>query len=151
MLTVKTITRIRPKHLGKGVPSKQIARELGLSRNTVRKAVRNGETSFRYERRVQPMPKLAPWMEELERRLGANKGEKKRDRLSMLRTFEALAQLGYCGGYDAVRRYAMGWWLTPAVPGGPGFEVSLDATRSESASGDGQPGHGVGLRMTARW
>ena len=55
------------------------------------------------------MPKLGPWVEELERRLEAREGENKRDRLSLLRIFEALAELGYRGGYDAVRRYAMGW------------------------------------------
>ena len=48
-------------------------------------------------------------MEELERRLEANGGGQKRDRLSLLRIYEALAELGYVGGYDAVRRYAMGW------------------------------------------
>ena len=109
MLIVETIARIRREHLGKGVPIKQIARELRLSRNTVRKVVRSDETSFRYERKVQPLPKLGPWVEELERRLEAREGEKKRDRLSLLRIFEALAELGYRGGYDAVRRYAMGW------------------------------------------
>ena len=60
MLIVETIARIRREHLGKGVPIKQIARELRLSRNTVRKVVRSDETSFRYERRVQPLPKLGP-------------------------------------------------------------------------------------------
>ena len=58
MLDVKTIGRIRREHLGKGVPIEQISRELRVSRNTVRKVVRSGETSFRYERKVQPMPKL---------------------------------------------------------------------------------------------
>ena len=95
MLVVETIARIRRAHLGQGVPIKQIARELRLSRNTVRNVVRSGETSFRYERKVQPMPKLGPWVEELERRLEANEQEKKRDRLSVLRIFEALGELGY--------------------------------------------------------
>lgn len=58
MLVVETIARIRRDHLGRGVPIKQIARDLKLSRNTVRKAVREGKTSFRYERSVQPQPKL---------------------------------------------------------------------------------------------
>ena len=59
-------------------------------------------------------------MEELERRLEANEGEKKRERLSMLGSFEALAELGYGGGYDAVRRYAMGCrrWRPALSPSG---------------------------------
>ena len=109
MLVVETTARIRREHLGKEVPIKQIARELRLSPNTVRKVVRSDETSFRYERKVQPLPKLGPWVEELERRLEADEEEKKRERVSLLRIFEALGELGYRGGYDAVRRYAKGW------------------------------------------
>ena len=37
---------------------KEIARDLRLSRNTVRKVLRSDETSFSYERQVQPRPKL---------------------------------------------------------------------------------------------
>ena len=50
MLVVETIARIRREHLGKGVPIKQIARKLRVSRNTVRKVVHSGETSFRNHR-----------------------------------------------------------------------------------------------------
>ena len=63
----------------------------------------------RYERKIQPMPKLGPWVEELERRLEANEKKPRPDRLSLLRIHEDLAALGYGGGYDAVRRYARTW------------------------------------------
>ena len=109
MLMVETIARIRRAHLGKGVPIKKIARELKVSRNTVRRVVRSGETAFRYERKVQPMPKLGAWVEELERRLEANEDKERRDRLSVLRMYEELVELGYGGSYDAVRRYAVAW------------------------------------------
>ena len=92
-----------------GCPIKQIARDLKLSRNTVRKAVREGKTSFRYERLVQPQPKLGSWVGELERLLEANEGKARRERLSLVRMYEELAALGYDGGYDAVRRYAASW------------------------------------------
>lgn len=39
---------------------KEIVRDLGVSRNTVRKMLRSGETAFAYERGVQPLPKLGP-------------------------------------------------------------------------------------------
>ena len=55
------------------------------------------------------MPKLGPWVEELERRLEANAKKERKDRLSLLRIHEDLASLGYEGGYDAVRRYARAW------------------------------------------
>jgi hypothetical protein len=43
-----------------------------VSRNTVRKVLRSGETSFEYERNVQPRPKLGRWTAELEDLLSAN-------------------------------------------------------------------------------
>jgi predicted transcriptional regulator len=54
MLTVETIGRIRREHFLKGKTIKEIARDLRVSRNTVRKVLRSGETSFEYEREVQP-------------------------------------------------------------------------------------------------
>ena len=109
MLVVETIAKIRLDHLVRGVPIKKIARDLRVSKNTVRKVVRGDETSFSYERKIQPMPKLGPWVEELERQLKANEKKARRDRLSLLRIHEDLASLGYEGGYDAVRRYARVW------------------------------------------
>ena len=109
MLVVETIARIRRDHLVRGVPIKTIARDLRVSKNTVRKVVRGDETSYSYARKIQPMPKLGPWVGELERQLEANEKKARRDRLSLLRIHEDLASLGYEGGYDAVRRYARVW------------------------------------------
>ncbi len=105
MLVVETIARIRRDHLVRGVPIKTIARDLRVSKNTVRKVVRGDETSYSYARKIQPMPKLGPWVDELERQLEANEKKPRRDRLSLPRIHEDLAALGYGGGYDAVRRY----------------------------------------------
>ena len=106
---METIARIRRDHLERGIPIRQIARDLKLSRNTVRKAIRGDVGAFRYKRTVQPLPKLGPWVAELERLLEANEGKRRRERLSALRIFESLQGRGYDGGYDAVRRYAMSW------------------------------------------
>ena len=72
MLTVETIGRIRREHFLKGKTIKEIARDLKVSRNTVRKVLRSGETSFEYEREVQPRPKLGRWTQELEAMLSSN-------------------------------------------------------------------------------
>ena len=109
MLVLETIAKIRRDHLVRGVPIKKIARDLRVSKNTVRKVVRGDETSYSYARKIQPMPKLGPWVGELERRLEANEKKPRRDRLSLLRIHEDLLALGYGGGYDAVRRYARIW------------------------------------------
>ena len=68
--------------------------------------LRSGETSFAYEREVQPRPKLGQWTEELEKRLAANDLLSRRERLGLIRILEGLRVAGYEGGYDAVRRYA---------------------------------------------
>ena len=72
MLVVETIARIRREHFVKGKTIKEIARDLGVSRNTVRRVLRSGETSFEYERTVQPRPKLGRWTAELDELLDGN-------------------------------------------------------------------------------
>ena len=106
MLIVETVGRIRRAHFVQRKSIKQIARELRLSRNTVRRVLRSGETSVGYEREVQPRPKLGAWTADLERRLAENESRPCRDRLDLVRLFEELRTRGYGGGYDAVRRYA---------------------------------------------
>jgi len=109
MLVVETVARIRREFFVKGKSIKEIVRDLRVSRNTVRKVLRSGATSFSYEREVQPLPKLGRWRDELDRLLAANEAKAGRERLTLIRVFEELRGLGYEGGYDAVRRYARGW------------------------------------------
>ena len=109
MLIVETIARIRREHFIKGKTIKEIARDLKVSRNTVRKVLRSGETSFEYERAVQPRPKLGRWAVELDGLLGGNAAKAAREQLTLIRIFEELRGRGYDGGYDAVRRYARRW------------------------------------------
>jgi transposase len=109
MLIVETIARIRREHFIKGKPIREIARDLKVSRNTVRKVLRSGETSFDYERDVQPRPKLGRWTAELDDLLEANAGKPFREQLTLIRIFEDLRARGYEGGYDAIRRYARRW------------------------------------------
>ena len=78
MLVVETIGRIRREHFVQGKSIKEIARELRLSRNTVRKVLRSDETAFSYEREVQPRPKLGRWTEDLDRAAGGERGRRRR-------------------------------------------------------------------------
>src|SRR4029450_2984627 len=109
MLTVETIGRIRREHLLKGKTIKEIARDLRVSRNTVRKVLRSGATTFDYERTVQPRPKLGRWAVEREELLAGHRAKPPREQLTLIRIFEELRGRGYEGGYDAVRRYARRW------------------------------------------
>ena len=57
MLVVETIAKIRREH-DRGKPIKVIMREMGLSRNTVRKAIRAESAQFSYRRAARPRPQL---------------------------------------------------------------------------------------------
>jgi transposase len=109
MKGVDTIARIRREFFIRGRSIKEIVRDLHVSRNTVRKVVRSGATALSYEREVQPLPKLGQWRADLDRLLLTNASKASRERLTLMRVFEALRGLGYEGGYDAVRRYARTW------------------------------------------
>src|SRR5208282_4940656 len=109
MLVVETIGRIRREHLSKGKSIREIARDLKISRNTVRKIIRSDETALSYERQIQPRPKLGRWKADIDGMLAKNADAPTRERLTLIRLFEELRALGYEGGYDAVRRYAKSW------------------------------------------
>ena len=50
---------------------------------------------------------------------------------------------------ESGRDYRLGWRLTSARRGDPGFEIGLEATRREAANDDAE--HGIALRGTIRW
>jgi transposase len=108
MLVLETVLRIRREH-GGGKPIKAIARDLRLSRKVVRKAIRSPESTFDYQRKVQPLPRLGPFQEQLDTLLTQNEALPRRDRLRMTRIHDLLQREGFEGSYDAVRRYARRW------------------------------------------
>ena len=63
--------------------------------------------------------------------------------------FTGTPNVGFGLSSGGVRDWRLGWRLTSARRGGPGFEVNLDATRHEGA---GEPAeHGAKLTGTFRW
>ena len=96
-----------------GKSIKQICRDLRLSRNTVRKVIHSGDTEFSCDRSVQPRQKIDPWRDQLDGLLTANAVKPKRARLTLVRIYEELRNIGYDGSYDAVRRYAANWSREP--------------------------------------
>ena len=62
--------------------------------------------------------------------------------------FTGTPNVGF-GLSETGRDWRLGWRLTPERPGASGFEVTLDATRRESARADAE--HGMSLRSQFRW
>ena len=90
-------------------PIKEIVRTLSVSRATVRKVIRGQETEFKYERGVQPTPKLGDWVEVLTEILEKEAKLPKRERRSTQRLFEELRGRGYDGAHDSVHRFVKAW------------------------------------------
>ena len=109
MLVVETVAKIRRAYFVQGKAIKAICRELRVSRKVVRKVLRSEATEFRYHRDQQPLRRIGPCQDELDRLLAANEAKPSRERLTLVRMFEELRERGYEGGYDAVRRYARAW------------------------------------------
>lgn len=105
---METIIKVRLAHRdGKGF--REIARKFNLSRNTVRSIIRSGITDQKYERSVQPRPKLGSFLEQLSEWLKEDVDKPVRHRRRAKILFEQLQREGYEGGYDTVRRYIGTW------------------------------------------
>ncbi len=109
MLIVETIRKIRLLIQRDGNSIRNTAKELGIARNTVRRALRSQQTAFNYQRRSQPRPAMGAFVERLEKALAEDGKLAKRQRRSAIVLFEQLQAEGYTGGYDSVRRYVRDW------------------------------------------
>ncbi len=109
MLTVETIAKIRRAYHRDKKPLRQIAREMNLSRNTVRKIIRSEKTEQYYERKTQPRPKLEPFKDQLIAALKEDQEKPTKQRRTALLLFEMLQHAGFEGGYDTVRRFVKSW------------------------------------------
>jgi len=106
---VETIRKVRKAHFVDGKGIRQIAREFNLSRNTVRDVIRSGKTDQKYERSIQPRPKLGSFADRLSELLKEDSDKPTRHRRSAQILFEQLQREGYEGGYDTLRRYVGNW------------------------------------------
>ncbi len=71
--------------------------------------IRGQATEFKYERGVQPAPKLGEWVEVLTEILEKEAKLPRRERRSTQRLFEELRGRGYDGAHDSVHRFVKAW------------------------------------------
>src|SRR5258708_22618560 len=109
MIGVDMIGQIRRAYFEQRRPIKEIVRPLRVSRATVRKVIRGQATEFKYERGVQPAPKLGEWVEVLTEILEKEAKLPRRERRSTQRLFEELRGRGYDGWTGCVYRFVKIW------------------------------------------
>jgi transposase len=109
MIGVDLIGQIRRAYFEQHRLIKEIVRTLSVSRATVRKVIRGQATEFKYERGVQPAPKLGEWVEVLTEILEKEAKLPRRERRSTQRLFEELRGRGYDGAHDSVHRFVKAW------------------------------------------
>lgn len=102
------IAEIRRRHLVSGESISSIARDLKLSRPTVRKHLQTLAEPV-YQRQHQPAPKLGEFQGVLESWLKAEQSLPKSQRRTAQRLFEGLQIEGYRGAYDSVQRFVKQW------------------------------------------
>ena len=95
MMGVDKIGEIRRAHFEQKRSIKEIVRTLSVSRATVRKIICSHQTEFKYERDVQPSPKLGVWVAALTEILEEEAGLPKRERRSTQQLYEELRERGY--------------------------------------------------------
>lgn len=108
MIDVALLSVIRRWHFRDGIAIREIARRTGLSRNTIRKYLQNGEIEPRYPKRRTPSkldsygPTLNSWLHREAKR-------HRKQRRSVKQLFHDLVGLGYTGSYDRVAAFARQW------------------------------------------
>lgn len=115
MLIMDLIAEIRRRRLVSKESISSIARELKLSRPTVRKHCRS-QTELIYRRHKQPTPMMGAFQERLETWLRTERLLPKAQRRTARRLFEGLQAEGYRGAYDSVQRFVQRW---KAIKSGP--------------------------------
>jgi transposase len=117
---VGQLSKIRRMHLRQGVPIKEVARRLGLSKNTVKKWLRADTERERegqplaapaYPARISP-GKLDAFKDTLSSWLKANAHRNKRERKSATMMHRSLVAMGYTGSYSQVARFTRNWKLS---------------------------------------
>ena len=104
MFCMETIGKIRRRHLRNGESISSVARDMKLSRNTVKKYLKEASEGS-YCRKDQPRPQLGALRDRLDEWLHSDGLLPKSRRRSARRLFECLQAEGYLGAYDSVQRH----------------------------------------------
>jgi transcriptional regulator with XRE-family HTH domain len=117
VIDVALLGIIRRWHLRDKVPLREIAKRLGISRNTVRRYLRSETTEPAYAER-QTASAIDPYAHQLAGWLKTEAAKSRKQRRSLKQLHEELVDLGFKGSYDRVAAFARQWregqteWVT---------------------------------------
>lgn len=104
MINVDLLSVIRRWYYRDRLSIREIERRSGLSRNTVRKYLRGGQTQPQYPSR-QNRSVLDPYTETLEQWLAEDRRRHRKRRRTAKQLYREIKQLGYPGSYDRVAAF----------------------------------------------
>ena len=90
------------------MPIREIARRTGLSRNTIKKYLREDSVEPRFNTPRRPS-KLDPYADRLSAWLLAQTRKSRKERRNVKLMYEDLVKLGYDGSYERVAAFARAW------------------------------------------
>jgi len=108
VIDVATLSVIRRWALREQLSIREVARRTGLSRNTIRKYLREGDVSPSYAKRVSPS-KLDAFAEKLRAWLKTEATRSRKQRRTLKQIHADLVSLGYQGSYNRVAAFARAW------------------------------------------
>jgi transcriptional regulator with XRE-family HTH domain len=108
VIDVATLSVIRRWALREQLSIREIARRTGLSRNTIRKYLREGEAAPSYAKRISPS-KLDAFAEKLGGWLKSEASKSRKQRRTLKQMHADLVALGYQGSYNRVAAFARAW------------------------------------------
>ena len=99
---------IRRWHIRDQIPIREIARRLGISRNTVRRYLRSEATEPSYADRRSPSA-IDKYAFQLSGLLKTEAAKSRKQRRTLKQLHEELRELGFEGSYDRVAAFARVW------------------------------------------
>ena len=116
MLTVEAYEKIRRAHYIEQKSIRQIAREQGHSRKTVKKALASGGPGRYTQKSAREAPVLGPYKERIEALLVEAQQMPRKQRYTSHKIYEIIQGEGYRGSEPGVRRYIGEWRRTHHAP-----------------------------------
>jgi transposase len=108
MLKMNSIAEIRRRHFVDNETISTLSKDLKLSRQTIRKALKTTEEPI-YQRKKQAHPKLGDFQSQLTQWLEHDAKLPRKQRRTAQRLLECLQVEGYQGSYGPIQRFVQSW------------------------------------------